>query len=157
MAASAPASSPRLPSPPPIAEDQIGPTSPGVSLFEDHGQFPSINSIDTGAGRRIRPGTKSEDMAEGPPLVELAEVCHHYIGHELARANTSSDRSIQPSNSPNTSNHYTGTTHIHLTPRPSSQSLQTSPSSYVPLRKIHRKISGSTNCAASSYKRQMRS
>jgi hypothetical protein len=80
MAASSPASSPRLPSPPPIAEDQIGPTSPGVSLFEDHGQFPSINSIDTGAARRIRPGTKSEDMAEGPPLVELAEVCHHDIG-----------------------------------------------------------------------------
>src|ERR1700757_4469161 len=72
--ASSPASSPRLPSPPPIAEDQIGPTSPGVSLFEDHGKFPGINSIDTGAARRIRPGTKAEDMTEGPPLVELQEV-----------------------------------------------------------------------------------
>ena len=69
-----PASSPRLPSPPPIAEDQIGPTSPGVSLFEEHGKFPGVNSIDNGASRRIRVGRKAEDMAEGPPLVELQDV-----------------------------------------------------------------------------------
>ena len=42
-------------------------------MFEDHAKFPS-NAIDTGAARRIRPGTKAEDMAEGPPLVELADV-----------------------------------------------------------------------------------
>lgn len=73
--AQSPTSSPRLPSPPPIAEDQIGPTSPGVSLFEEHGsKFPGINSIDTGASRRIRPGTRAEDMAEGAPLVELQDV-----------------------------------------------------------------------------------
>ena len=74
MAASSPSSSPRLPSPPPMAEDQIGPTSPGVSPFEEHGKFPGVNSIDTGASRRIRPGTKAEDMAEGPPLTEFHEV-----------------------------------------------------------------------------------
>lgn len=78
-----PSSSPRLPSPPPIAEDQIGPTSPGVSLFEEHGKFPNLNSIDAGAGRRIRPGTKSEDMAEGPPLVELQDVSACTITYEL--------------------------------------------------------------------------
>ena len=73
--AQSPTSSPRLPSPPPIAEDQIGPTSPGVSLFEEHGaKFPGINNIDTGASRRIRPGTRAEDMAEGAPLVELQDV-----------------------------------------------------------------------------------
>jgi len=73
MAAQSPASSPRLPSPPPIAEDQIGPTSPGVSPYEEQGHLPG-NAIDNGASRRIRPGTKAEDMAEGPPLVELSEV-----------------------------------------------------------------------------------
>jgi len=56
-----------------MAEDQVGPTSPGFSLFEDHGKLPG-NVIDTGASRRIRPGTKAEDMAEGPPLVALQDV-----------------------------------------------------------------------------------
>lgn len=74
MAAHSPASSPRLPSPPPIAEDQLGPASPGVALFEEHGKLAG-NTTDTGAARRIRPGTKAEDMAEGPPLVELSDVC----------------------------------------------------------------------------------
>lgn len=69
-----PSSSPRLPSPPPIAEDQTMPTSPGVSLYEDDGKLLGGANIDTGAARRIRPGTKREDMAEGPPLVELHEV-----------------------------------------------------------------------------------
>ncbi|KAK4628999.1 MOB-like protein phocein [Fulvia fulva] len=74
MSAQSPSSSPRLPSPPPIAEDQIGPMSPGVSLFEDHGKLPGGGNLDTGAARRIRPGTRSADMAEGPPLVELQEI-----------------------------------------------------------------------------------
>ncbi|KAK4548358.1 hypothetical protein LTR36_010228 [Oleoguttula mirabilis] len=73
MAAHSPASSPRLPSPPPIAEDQVGPMSPGFSLFEDHGKLLG-STVDTGALRRIRPGTKAEDMAEGPPLVELQDI-----------------------------------------------------------------------------------
>lgn len=74
MAAHSPASSPRLPSPPPIPEDQVGPgpMSPGFSLFEDHGK--PQTTMDTGASRRIRPGTKAEDMAEGPPLIDLQDV-----------------------------------------------------------------------------------
>lgn len=32
-------------------------------------------AIDTNAKRRIHPGTKSADMAAGPPLVPLHEVC----------------------------------------------------------------------------------
>ncbi|KAF2774485.1 Mob1/phocein [Teratosphaeria nubilosa] len=74
MATHSPSSSPRLPSPPPIAEDQTMPTSPGVSLFEDHGKFPGATLVEIGASRRIRPGTKAEDMAEGPPLVELGDI-----------------------------------------------------------------------------------
>lgn len=50
------------------------PTSPGISLYEDDGKLPGAANVDTGAARRIRPGTKREDMAEGPPLVELHEV-----------------------------------------------------------------------------------
>ncbi|KAF2223814.1 Mob1/phocein, partial [Elsinoe ampelina] len=72
--AQSPSSSPRLPSPPPMAEDQIGPTSPGVHGFEDLDKLGQSNSVDHGAARRIRPGTKSEDMHEGPPLVELQEI-----------------------------------------------------------------------------------
>ncbi|KYG46516.1 hypothetical protein M433DRAFT_3644 [Acidomyces richmondensis BFW] len=56
-----------------MAEDQTMPTSPGVSLFEDQGKFPTV-SIDKGASRRIRPGSKAEEMAEGPPLVPLHEI-----------------------------------------------------------------------------------
>lgn len=32
-------------------------------------------AIDANAKRRIHPGTKSHDMAAGPPLVSLQEVC----------------------------------------------------------------------------------
>lgn len=74
MAAVSPSSSPRLPSPPPMAEDQLGPVSPGVSLFDDGNKFPSITSVNAGASRRIRPGTRAEDMAEGPPLIELSDI-----------------------------------------------------------------------------------
>ena len=64
-----PSSSPRLPSPPPIAEDQSGPTSPGLSLYSN--KFPGGAAE---ASRRIRPGTKAEDMAEGPPVTELMDI-----------------------------------------------------------------------------------
>ena len=68
-----PPSSPRLPSPPPPTEIQIGPKSPslGGSMSE-----PTIeqSTIDANAKRRIHPGTKSADMAAGPPLVPLNEV-----------------------------------------------------------------------------------
>ncbi|KAM3420011.1 hypothetical protein BST61_g3322 [Cercospora zeina] len=73
-AVSSPSSSPRLPSPPPIAEDQIGPTSPGLSLYEEHGKVPGASITDTGAARRIRPGTKAEDIHEGPPLTDLQNI-----------------------------------------------------------------------------------
>jgi hypothetical protein len=33
-----------------------------------------FSNLDHNAARRIRPGTKAEDMAEGPPLVDLSEV-----------------------------------------------------------------------------------
>ncbi|KAJ9635975.1 hypothetical protein H2199_008330 [Coniosporium tulheliwenetii] len=73
-AAMSPSSSPRLPSPPPMAEDQIGPMSPTAALSEEKGKLGGFSNVDQGASRRIRPGTKAADMAEGPPLVELSEI-----------------------------------------------------------------------------------
>ena len=72
MAAS-PASSPRLPSPPPIAEDQISPKSPIGTDMDDHGKLDFPENYTQSAYRRIRPGTKAADMPEGPPLMELTE------------------------------------------------------------------------------------
>lgn len=78
--AMSPASSPRLPSPPPMAEDQLGPKSPAATTFSNFqrslGLSPldKFDPIDTDASRRIRPGTKSADMPEGPPLVDISEV-----------------------------------------------------------------------------------
>ncbi|KAE8450555.1 hypothetical protein EG329_006286 [Mollisiaceae sp. DMI_Dod_QoI] len=70
---SLPPSSPRLPSPPPPTEIQIGPKSPSGS-----GTNPELtieqSIIDANAKRRIHPGTKSADMAAGPPLVPLNEL-----------------------------------------------------------------------------------
>ncbi|CAE7174923.1 hypothetical protein PTNB73_02740 [Pyrenophora teres f. teres] len=60
--------SPRLPSPPPIPEDQVSPVSASPE------QQKLFSNLDHAAERRIRPGTKAEDMAEGPPLVELSEI-----------------------------------------------------------------------------------
>lgn len=104
MAAHSPASSPRLPSPPPIAEDQVGPTSPGISLYEDHGKLQTPTDNNAAASRRIRPGTKAEDMAEGPPLVDLQDVYHIMafppsLPQKLTKNESSS---TPPSNSPNT-------------------------------------------------------
>lgn len=74
MAAS-PSSSPRLPSPPPIAEDQLGPQSPVAAPDEQQ------NPFEGNASRRIRPGSKAIDMALGPPLLPLADVCQpHQLG-----------------------------------------------------------------------------
>lgn len=67
-----PSSSPRLPSPPPIAEDQISPKSPTVSVTEDQNSF--YLNVDQASARRIRPGTKAENISDGPPLVELSQV-----------------------------------------------------------------------------------
>ncbi|KAK4237300.1 hypothetical protein C8A03DRAFT_34753 [Achaetomium macrosporum] len=72
---SLPPSSPRLPSPPPPAEYQIGPKSPlmGPNAARQAAQIEQT-AIDTNAKRRIHPGTKSADMAAGPPLVPLHEL-----------------------------------------------------------------------------------
>ncbi|KAL9054884.1 MAG: hypothetical protein Q9206_003364 [Seirophora lacunosa] len=73
MGAPSPSHSPRLPSPPPFPEVQIGPQSPitnavsGVSS-QSHDD---ATKYDQSATRRIRPGTKAVDMASGPPLVPL--------------------------------------------------------------------------------------
>ena len=96
--------SPRLPSPPPIPEDQLSPISASPE------QQKLFSNLDHNAARRIRPGTKAEDMAEGPPLVDLSEVCLRRLHDRLSNAN-SVDRSIQPSNSPNTSKRYTTSSH----------------------------------------------
>ncbi|KAF2733305.1 Mob1/phocein [Polyplosphaeria fusca] len=85
MTASArsPASSPRLPSPPPIAEDQLGPKSPLAGpdeqqkLFERH---------DNNADRRIRPGTKATDMAEGPPFIEYSQIQSSFPSTEYLKS-----------------------------------------------------------------------
>jgi hypothetical protein len=71
-----PSSSPRLPSPPPFTEVQIGPQSPsfGESCGKDAELFRSAGDED-GSTRRIRPGTKTADMAFGPPLIPLSQVC----------------------------------------------------------------------------------
>ena len=80
--AMSPSSSPRLPSPPPFTEVQIGPKSPtfGASAAGTEHELGGVNKPDTGATRRIRPGTKAGDMASGPPLVPLAEVSHGLEG-----------------------------------------------------------------------------
>jgi hypothetical protein len=68
-----PSSSPRLPSPPPMPELQFGPQSPlSGSAHEVH--VDTSNKPDEAARRRIRPGTKAVDMANGPPLVPLNQV-----------------------------------------------------------------------------------
>jgi hypothetical protein len=72
-----PSSSPRLPSPPPLAEVQIGPKSPSVgeSFGKDADQLLGTTPAeDDGSLRRIRPGTKAADMTFGPPLVPLSQV-----------------------------------------------------------------------------------
>ncbi|OTB08095.1 hypothetical protein M426DRAFT_200896 [Hypoxylon sp. CI-4A] len=67
--------SPRLPSPPPVAEIQIGPKSPGLGgISSQQVQQMEQTIASANAKRRIHPGTKSEDMAAGPPLVPLGEL-----------------------------------------------------------------------------------
>lgn len=74
-AAVSPSSSPRLPSPPPFTEVQIGPQSPTVGDKGGNEQlFAPLVETDDGSTRRIRPGTKAADMASGPPLVPLSQV-----------------------------------------------------------------------------------
>ncbi|KAL4933574.1 Mob1 family protein [Aspergillus undulatus] len=73
-----PSSSPRLPSPPPFTEVQIGPQSPSVG--ESFGADADLQllgvspSADDGPTRRIRPGSKISEMAAGPPLIPLSQL-----------------------------------------------------------------------------------
>ncbi|KAI1175372.1 Mob1/phocein [Nemania sp. FL0916] len=72
---SLPQGSPRLPSPPPAAEIQLGPKSPALSATASRQAQQMDQTInDANAKRRIHPGTKAEDMAAGPPLVPLNEL-----------------------------------------------------------------------------------
>lgn len=73
--------SPRLPSPPPLTEVQIGPPSPSVGdessgqdAEQSLGYTPANNNDEASATRRVRPGSKAIDMAAGPPLIPLAQV-----------------------------------------------------------------------------------
>lgn len=74
--ASSPSSSPRLPSPPPFTEVQIGPQSPSVgeSFGNDAEQLLGVAATDDGSTRRIRPGSKAANMAFGPPLIPLSQL-----------------------------------------------------------------------------------
>ncbi|CAK7273710.1 hypothetical protein SEPCBS119000_005798 [Sporothrix epigloea] len=73
-----PPTSPRLPSPPPAAEIQIGPKSPaasGAELAQQQMEQQMEQSIfDANSKRRIRRGTRAADFAVGPPLVPLNEL-----------------------------------------------------------------------------------
>lgn len=67
--------SPRLPSPPPAAEIQMGPKSPGPgATMDEESQQMEQTVLNANSKRRIHPGTKSADMAAGPPMVPLNEV-----------------------------------------------------------------------------------
>ncbi|KAL5332803.1 Mob1/phocein [Aspergillus crustosus] len=73
-----PSSSPRLPSPPPFTEVQIGPQSPSVG--ESFGSDADLQLLgvspgaDDGPTRRIRPGSKSNEISAGPPVVPLSQL-----------------------------------------------------------------------------------
>ncbi|KAJ5505009.1 Mob1/phocein [Penicillium fimorum] len=71
-----PSSSPRLPSPPPFTEVQIGPQSPSVG--ESSGKDSDLLGVVMGENgrstRRIRPGTKSASMASGPPVIPISQI-----------------------------------------------------------------------------------
>ncbi|KAK4215632.1 putative Mob1/phocein family protein [Rhypophila decipiens] len=68
-------SSPRLPSPPPPAEIQIGPKSPSMGpAAARQAQQMEQTVMDANSKRRIHPGTRAADMAAGPPLIPLQEL-----------------------------------------------------------------------------------
>ncbi|KAL8923086.1 MAG: hypothetical protein Q9208_004770 [Pyrenodesmia sp. 3 TL-2023] len=74
--APSPSHSPRLPSPPPFPEVQIGPGSPTINPASGASSqaHDDATKYDQSATRRIRPGTKAADMANGPPLVPLDQL-----------------------------------------------------------------------------------
>jgi hypothetical protein len=58
-----------------MAEDQLIPKSPMASLSNEQRQLGQDDKMERNASRRIRPGTKSIDIPEGPPVVDISEVC----------------------------------------------------------------------------------
>ncbi|KAF2276821.1 Mob1/phocein [Westerdykella ornata] len=70
--ARSPSSSPRLPSPPPIPEDQLGPKSPLLAAAGDQQML--SGDLDTGSGRRIRPGAKAEEVDQAPNLPDIEQL-----------------------------------------------------------------------------------
>jgi hypothetical protein len=145
-----PSSSPRLPSPPPFTEVQIGPQSPSVG--ETFGRDADLLGVAMGekdaSTRRIRPGTKSADIASGPPVIPISQVgCSPLAVLDI----TDQYRLIPHSRFRNTS-------------KPSSMSLRTpkDPTSWsrsqskmrrswqAPRMRMSMNRYGSTNCAVSS-------
>jgi len=63
-----------------MAEDQL---SPSMNAAEDYSKVNSAGGHDDAASRRILPGTRSEDMHEGPPLIELHEVRRRNVVGQL--------------------------------------------------------------------------
>lgn len=144
---SPPRSPSRLPSPPPPVEDFTGPQSPALTTPEDVTQeAPSAQHKDA-ASRRIRPGTKAADMADGPPLVELSEVQDHPPHYTHVQPLTPHPRSTPPFNSPNTSKLSTITTPIPP-PLQSALSANIKPSSSQHHLQVSTVLYGSTNSAA---------
>ncbi|KAF2836093.1 Mob1/phocein [Patellaria atrata CBS 101060] len=85
-----------------MAEDQLGPKSPMAVSTEEHNKLlGGPLNIDAGASRRIRPGTKSADICEGPPLVDMVEIEsafqlseHIKAVHETITHPSSSDNTV---------------------------------------------------------------
>lgn len=94
---SLPPSSPRLPSPPPPTEIQIGPKSPSIQDSSNNLENAMEQSIiDSNSSRRIHPGTKGADMAAGPPLVPLMEVKKFALLHVRCDTNKTVARFCLP-------------------------------------------------------------
>ncbi|KAH6895502.1 Mob1/phocein [Thelonectria olida] len=104
-------SSPRLPSPPPPAEIQIGPKSPSGGQPASPQTTPSEQTLlDASSRRRIHPGTKASDMTAGPPLIPLHELdsafqlqehlaalhCYHTASNTQPLSRTTAHQLAQP-------------------------------------------------------------
>lgn len=141
-----PPSSPRLPSPPPPAEIQLGPKSPGLGTTASRQAQEMEQTIaDANAKRRIHPGTKAENMAAGPPLIPLSEVRSQMRRLLPSRLLTSNCSSSPPSSSRSTWPLCIITT---LCPTPSPL-LDRRPRSLRPPRRVLIVHCGCTNYVAS--------
>lgn len=67
--------SPRLPSPPPPTEIQIGPKSTSIAV-PNHDKLLNVelDAVQENSKRRIRPGTRSANMATGLPIIPFTEL-----------------------------------------------------------------------------------